>query len=185
MLRMIAESLITKIKALFKSLWTDDSGNVEVGKNLVVDGTITQNTYDVDSQINIGLQQSAINAGLSIFYSHVRVSNGKLNVVLAVTKSAGTGAISDYLGGGSITIPASIGAKLYPQQGRCLAAETKDTFNQDASGGFASYGAIGSILDCIVEKLNETTLAVSLGGAVLATTSSVNVWRFEFNFTLS
>lgn len=38
MRRMISGASIAKIKALFTSLWADADGNVEVGKNLHVDG---------------------------------------------------------------------------------------------------------------------------------------------------
>lgn len=38
MRRMIPGKLIEKIKSLFTSLWSDDEGNVEIGKNLEVDG---------------------------------------------------------------------------------------------------------------------------------------------------
>lgn len=38
MKRLIDSKFIQKIKSLFTSLWTDDKGNVEIGKNLYVDG---------------------------------------------------------------------------------------------------------------------------------------------------
>ena len=41
MRRMIPGKLIDKIKSLFTSLWSDDEGNVEIGKNLEVDGTFS------------------------------------------------------------------------------------------------------------------------------------------------
>lgn len=44
MRRMISETLMQKIKRLFKSVWSDDEGNVEVGKNLEVDGDLTLNS---------------------------------------------------------------------------------------------------------------------------------------------
>lgn len=44
MRRMISETLMQKIKRLFKSVWSDDEGNVEVGKNLEVDGNLILNS---------------------------------------------------------------------------------------------------------------------------------------------
>lgn len=44
MRRMITETLMQKIKRLFKSVWSDDEGNVEVGKNLEVDGYLVLNS---------------------------------------------------------------------------------------------------------------------------------------------
>lgn len=41
--KMIDDTLIGKIKKLFKSIWADDKGNVEVGKNLEVDGNAKVN----------------------------------------------------------------------------------------------------------------------------------------------
>jgi hypothetical protein len=45
MKRMITNKLIDKIKSLFTSVSTDDDGNVEIGKNLEVDGEIATNGY--------------------------------------------------------------------------------------------------------------------------------------------
>ena len=45
MKRMITSKLIDKIKSLFTSVSTDDDGNVEIGRNLEVDGKITTNGY--------------------------------------------------------------------------------------------------------------------------------------------
>ena len=41
MRRMITDAIFAKIRKLFQSIWTDDSGNVEVGKNLDVNGEIS------------------------------------------------------------------------------------------------------------------------------------------------
>lgn len=41
--KMIDDSLIGKIKKLFKSIWADEKGNVEVGKDLEVDGNAKVN----------------------------------------------------------------------------------------------------------------------------------------------
>ena len=46
MRRMISDVLQRKIKSLFESVQTDESGNVEIGKNLTVDGAIRVNDFD-------------------------------------------------------------------------------------------------------------------------------------------
>ena len=46
MRRMISDVLQRKIKSLFESAWTDGSGNVEIGKNLSVDGAIRVNDFN-------------------------------------------------------------------------------------------------------------------------------------------
>ena len=46
MRRMISAVLQRKIKSLFESAWTDESGNVEIGKNLTVDGAIRVKDFD-------------------------------------------------------------------------------------------------------------------------------------------
>ena len=46
MRRMISDVMQRQIKNLFESAWTDESGNVEIGKNLTVDGNIKLNSPD-------------------------------------------------------------------------------------------------------------------------------------------
>ena len=46
MRRMISDVLQRKIKSLFESVQTDENGNVEIGKNLTVDGAIRVNDFD-------------------------------------------------------------------------------------------------------------------------------------------
>ena len=46
MRRMISDVMQRQIKNLFESAWTDASGNVEIGKNLTVDGNIKLNSPD-------------------------------------------------------------------------------------------------------------------------------------------
>lgn len=46
MRRMISDVMQRQIKALFESAWTDEKGNVEIGKDLVVDGSIRVNEFE-------------------------------------------------------------------------------------------------------------------------------------------
>ena len=46
MRRMISDVMQRRIKNLFESAWTDESGNVEIGKNLTVDGAIRVNDFE-------------------------------------------------------------------------------------------------------------------------------------------
>nr|DAE55107.1 MAG TPA: hypothetical protein [Caudoviricetes sp.] len=54
MRRMISQKLQDLLRKLSKSIWADDNGNVEVGKNLEVDGEATINTHltSVDNAFN-------------------------------------------------------------------------------------------------------------------------------------
>lgn len=46
MRRMISDAMQRQIKNLFESAWTDESGNVEIGKRLTVDGDIRVKDFD-------------------------------------------------------------------------------------------------------------------------------------------
>ena len=46
MRRMISDVMQRQIKNLFESAWTDESGNVEIGKRLTVDGDIRVKDFD-------------------------------------------------------------------------------------------------------------------------------------------
>ena len=46
MRRMISDVMQRQIKNLFESAWTDENGNVEIGKNLTVDGVIRVNDFE-------------------------------------------------------------------------------------------------------------------------------------------
>lgn len=43
---MISDVMQRQIKNLFESAWTDENGNVEIGKNLTVDGVIRVNDFE-------------------------------------------------------------------------------------------------------------------------------------------
>ena len=43
---MISDVMQHQIKNLFESAWTDENGNVEIGKNLTVDGAIRVNDFE-------------------------------------------------------------------------------------------------------------------------------------------
>lgn len=46
MRRMISDVMQRQIKNFFESAWTDEKGNVEIGKRLTVDGDIRVNDFD-------------------------------------------------------------------------------------------------------------------------------------------
>ena len=170
MLRMIAQSLIDKIKALFKSVFTDDQGNVEVGKDLVVDGTITQNSYVLDEDITV----SNLPTNLNCNYAHARISNGKLNIVAAFWKSASiTKSVEVQIG--HISIPSWAGEKLYsPEAHRLIGAQKYQWPDTDSSA---------SMLFLVIKSSN-TTLDMSI--IVDAdSTSQFSIMRYEMNFILS
>ena len=43
---MISDVMQRQIKNLFESAWTDENGNIEIGKNLTVDGAIRVNDFE-------------------------------------------------------------------------------------------------------------------------------------------
>ena len=55
MRRMISDAMQRQIKNLFESAWTDESGNVEIGKRLTVDGDIRVNEFE-DYKTTSGLK---------------------------------------------------------------------------------------------------------------------------------
>lgn len=66
MRRMIAGKLIDKIKSLFTSLWSDDEGNVEIGKNLEVDGNSITNGFGQFGDLSIMLDKFDDSSGMDI-----------------------------------------------------------------------------------------------------------------------
>lgn len=73
MRRMISEALQTKIKALFQSIWADDSGNVEIGKNLTVDGKLRLNDKaDIVGPTNKPLIESFFSHSLTLTAASVK-----------------------------------------------------------------------------------------------------------------
>lgn len=66
MRRMIPGKLIEKIKSLFTSLWSDDEGNVEVGKNLEVDGNSITNGFGQFGDLSIMLDKFDDSSGMNI-----------------------------------------------------------------------------------------------------------------------
>jgi hypothetical protein len=185
MKRMVAQSLIDKSKKLSNSLSTDDKGNIEVGKNLVVDGTIEQNTYELDKDLEITLNATAISAGFSVYYQHLRVSNGKLNIVVGILQSHPSSDFSGDIFSTNVAVPDSVYSKLYPSLGNCLSSDSKNVVSLDDSG--YAQETIPSSAWVTLGAYKSTTNNISIA-AVANTKANATlnyVWRFEFNFILS
>lgn len=185
MKRMLTSKLIAKIKALFTSLWTDDNGNVEIGKNLVVDGIFQQNTYELDKDLGITLTTDGTTAGFSIYYQHARVSNGKLNVVIGIIQAPNAFIGTSSIISSDFTIDSTIGSKLYPALGSdTLALEGKNSVPTNAGGEIVTATLDDQLVIARVVKASDTRLVFAF---VANTKSSANyhLWRFEFNFILS
>ena len=94
---MISEALLSKIKALFKSIWSDENGNVEIGKDLVVDGKIRINEIDdiVGSKGSSIIEKHfhhslTITAGTAIYYADVVLpTNSNINSLQDLSTYAG------------------------------------------------------------------------------------------------
>lgn len=133
MKRMIIQSLIDKISKLFTSLWTDNSGNVEIGKKLHVDesatieGPLEVNSYALDEDITI----SNLPTNLHCNYAHARVSNGKLNIVISLWKMNAISAVADDPKIATIPITSEIAEKLIPYNEARLTDSTLQMFGHN------------------------------------------------------
>ena len=94
MRRMISDVMQRRIKNLFESVWTDATGNVEIGNNLTVDGDIRVNDFE-DYKTTGGLKLIDFTRSQAIPRNHfitVKGQNIELHlhgVCLLNTKSTG------------------------------------------------------------------------------------------------
>jgi hypothetical protein len=95
MKRMIIQSLIDKIAKLFTSLWTDNSGNVEIGKDLHVDGNLNV-SGDTTLESHAMTLESNVTGSLFITFlgNYNAVVAGSLHTEEAIANQAKVGEIS-------------------------------------------------------------------------------------------
>ena len=147
------------------------SGNVNVTGSLFVSGYIRQLSYELDSDITV----SNLPTGMNCYYAHARISNGKLNVVIALGSTSGNDiAAAAAVEIASFSIPESVGQSLIPYSGTALDVQKKD---------------ITSMLDSLnkptrvgILKNSNTVLKVFLNQEAVTGVSINGVARFEFNF---
>jgi hypothetical protein len=163
----------------------DSSTGVKVPGDLVVDGTITQNTYELDKDLGITLNAAAISAGFSIYYQHLRVSNGKLNIVVGILQSHPSSGFSGNVFSTDVTVPNSVYSKLYPSLGVCLSSDSKNVVSLDDSGYAQETIPSSAWVTLGVYKSTTNNISIAAIANTKANATLNYVWRFEFNFILS
>ena len=183
MKRMLTISeMYDKLKGMFAD--KTNTGVETMAGNLVVDGTITQNTYELDEDINPTMLDAAQGI-LTCYYSHARVSNGKLSIVFAFYMpydATSQKTISSFtkLMSANIVLPADVLSKLYPSPITYL--DIKSVPGQ--ANGFGNFPALTLGLS---KSANGIILSMAAPTSITqgSDVNSNAIWRFEFNFILS
>ena len=190
--RMISQKDQDYVKVLSTAIDADKDGNLQVNGNqtetgnLSVDGIITQKKFELDTEL--GLNFSAASKGIvSAYYTRARVSNGKLNLVIAITIPGNATTQQTIISGSSLldysflSIPSAILAKLHTTPLENLAAQVQT--------GISSGLEQKQNIACAIVKA-ETSIAFNLYNLDTIVQSADPtygniIWRFEFNFILS
>lgn len=180
-----AEVLKRELKNFSTAISCDAQGNVEIGRNLTVDGYINQNSWEFDTPLGLTLETAAETAGFSIYYQHERVSNGKLNIVVGLAcknPSADWNGTLFYMG---IAVPESVGSKIYVSIGETVDAKQIESPNLNNDGTFQNANPSQSYCNFQIRKASNTSLIAFSTANVKANATGNYLWRFEFNFILS
>ena len=151
------------------------SGSITISGNLTVIGTVNQQTYELDQDITI----SNLPSGLTSYYAHARISNGKLNIVIGLGNSAGdavVGATGNLIG--ELVLSETILSKLYPFVSNILYTKAL-TLDTASAIPFASSG-----YTCLRVDKEAGKLSFRLSQNTLEASTSTRVCRFEVNFIL-
>ena len=130
------------------------------------------NSYDEDIEIDFG--ENALEA----YYAHARVSNGKLNIVIAIRHLATAETVSLELNSiiGRLTLPSAILDKLSPGYANVLSRNNIQLLTYVANDS--------AQLSFLFDK-TATGINITMGqGITFAFTSSNYIGRLEVNFTL-
>lgn len=146
-------------------------GNAEVDGNCSINGILTQGTFELDKEISV----SSLPNNLNCNYAHARISNGKLNVVVALWAESGVTIPANQLYFGAVPLSDSILAKLYPFKGTALDRKT-------ILGGCTPVVSTNPVQMLIYKETSGVRMDIA-NPAI--TTTSLTSWRFEFNFILS
>jgi hypothetical protein len=182
--RMISQKDQDYVKVLSTAIDADKEGNAVVDGNLKVNGTIEQDTYELDEDLGLTLTSEAQAAGFSIFYQHERISNGKLNIVIGITKSKGTGSFSGLLVDHVMGLPSSVYSKIYASLNKLVAIQGSYTQKFDDNGFLTANNP--STTNYALAGFNKLASGdISLYCYAVTDEDTYNsVWRFEFNFIL-
>lgn len=162
------------------------NGNQTETGNLSVDGIIAQKKFELDSDLNLTLSTDAQSAGCSIFYQHARISNKKLNIVVALycphkETGAATFAPGVNILSGRLTLTTEEMNQLYTSPNGYLDAKA-------VMGVRNGLTAPHPILVFEINKEDAQNLFISaqFSESFTQSTSSFGdfIWRGEFNFIL-
>ena len=158
-----------------KRMWSKNEIKKIVEKGaLNIEGPLTIEKYEYDEDIELDFGENS----LEPYYAHARVSNGKLNIVIALAHTTDAETISlstsDLLG--SIALPENVLDKLYPAYGVAL-----DRVNLNMH----SYLKSENIAIPLLFEKKSAGIDISAGQSVSLEFSANNyVGRLEINFTL-
>lgn len=152
------------------------NGDVKIGGNLEVDGILKVNEYELDEDITL----SNLPTNLNCYYAHARISNGKLNIVLAFGVASGdnVSALTAETSIGSITLTSEQASKLYPYVSNIVDTKVLQLAIADSPYLITSKTLIR------LRKV-DNNITISLIQEAISTMPSTGIARFEFNFLLS
>lgn len=167
MRRMFSEKQIEKMA---QDVAEEVASDYELKADLEDDVIDIMEDYPLDEDITITTAQT----NMTSYYAHARVSNGKLNIVLAFLANGDLTATDEKIG--SINLPSTVLSKLYPYFERYLSTKT---------GYFNNYGT-GNVAGRTTIQLRKTDSGIDIYMAQNQHSISANFdLRFEFNFLLS
>ena len=156
-----------------KRMWSKNEVKkiVESGA-LNIEGPLSVQNYSFDGDIEIDFGENSLEA----YYAHARVSNGKLNIVIALKHTTNAETINFSLDQefGSITLPDEILSNLYPAYGDALSREKINVM---------SYAEDKELAFVFIKT--ATGIKISCGqGVSLEFDASNYVGRLEINYIL-
>ena len=154
---------------------SDDIGNLELKGNLHVDGILQVDEYELDADIEL----TNLPTNLSKYFAHARISNGKLNIVLAFGVGA-TQSVADTTETwiGAVQVSEEVYDKLIPYVSAVISTEVAPLVSMDTSP--FSTGSI-----CIRVRKganNKIDFYLAVLGATIV--SNTRIARIEMNYLL-
>lgn len=162
-----------------------DTSEQTIEGNLTVNGILTQREYELDNDFTISFAPDAQEI-LSCYYSHARVSNGKLSVVISLympSNSVEQKTIPSYtslFNNGVLSLPSTILDKIQ-------SAPLNFIDIKSVSGQTSGYGTLGNLTLSCVKVTNGIAFQLQAPNDIVQSSSDYgqSIWRFEFNFLLS
>jgi hypothetical protein len=115
-------------------------------------------------------------ANMNVNYAHVRLSNGKLNIVISIWANSGVAITETSKNIFNLELSNNIYNKLYPFSGVRLSKQVV----------FSNGLTTKDFLPITIETIKEAGyLKANIYIPPVSSTLSLSNWRFEFNFILS